>query len=108
MLATAESGSEHPLGLAVRNHCKEYFGSDQLGHCRDFKAIWGFGLTACVSDIECLVSGGDPSHSYIVLIGNREWMTLNELKVDDNIDKTMSTHENDGHTVILIAIDSRL
>ena len=108
VLATAESGSEHPLGLAVRNHCKEYFKSDQLGHCRDFKAIWGFGLSAAVTDIGGLVPGDDASHSYRVLIGNREWMTQNELKVTDDIDKLMSTHENDGHTVILIGIDGRL
>jgi cation transport ATPase len=92
----------------VRNHCKEYFKSDQLGHCRDFKAIWGHGLTACITGIECLVPGGDVSHAYIVLIGNREWMKCNKLKVDDKIDKAMSAHEQDGHTVILVAIDGRL
>lgn len=108
VLATAESGSEHPLGLAVRNHCKEYFKSDQLGHCRDFKAIWGFGLSASVTNIGCLVPSDNTSHAYNVLIGNREWMTRNELKVNDSIDQLMSTHENDGHTVILIGIDGKL
>lgn len=108
ILATAESGSEHPLGLAVRNHCKDYFKSDQLGHCRDSKAIWGFGLSASVTSIECLIPDDDASHSYKVLIGNREWMTRNDLRVTDAIDKLMSTHENDGHTVILVGIDGKL
>ncbi|CAF0725371.1 unnamed protein product [Rotaria sordida] len=106
--ATAESGSEHPLGLAVRAHCKEHFGSDQLGHCHDFKAVWGYGLTARVTDIECLVSDDNISRSYMVLIGNREWMMRNNLKVADSIDKIMSRHEHDGHTAILIAIDNKL
>jgi Cu+-exporting ATPase len=109
-LATAESGSEHPLGLAVRNHCKEHFGTDQLGLCRDFKAIWGYGLTAHVSNIECLVPTNDSdysSHVYLVLIGNREWMKCNHINVDDGIDKTMSVHEHDGHTAILVGIDGR-
>ena len=94
--------------MAVRNHCKEHFGSDQLGLCQDFKAIWGYGLQANVSDIECLLPNTNrtkESEKYRVLIGNREWMKRNHLKVDDGIDKTMSNHEHDGHTAILIAID---
>jgi cation transport ATPase len=47
------------------------------------------------------------SHVYSVLIGNREWMKCNHLKVDDGIDKTMSVHEHDGHTAVLIAIDRK-
>ncbi|CAF4930548.1 unnamed protein product [Rotaria sp. Silwood1] len=107
---TAESGSEHPLALAVRNHCKEYFGTDQLGLCRDFKAIWGYGLQAHVSDIDCLVSNTNTnsSHTYSVLIGNREWMKRNHLQFDDGIDKTMSAHEHDGHTAVLVAIDGKI
>lgn len=48
---------------------------------------------------------GVPSCTYSVLIGNREWMKRNHLSIDDGIDKTMSTHEHDGHTAVLVAID---
>lgn len=109
-LATAESGSEHPLGLAIRNHCKEYFGTNQLGLCRDFEATWGYGLTARVSNIGCLIpdkDDDDSSRVYLVLIGNREWMKCNHIQVDDGIDKTMSVHEYDGHTAVLVAVDGR-
>jgi Cu+-exporting ATPase len=34
-------------------------------------------------------------------------MKCNHLKVDDGIDKTMSVHEHDGHTAVLIAIDGK-
>ncbi|CAF3388099.1 unnamed protein product [Rotaria socialis] len=107
---TAESGSEHPLALAVRNHCKDHFGTNELGLCRDFKAIWGYGLQARVSNIDCLVKStdGGTSHIYSVLIGNREWMKRNHLSVDDGIDKTMSIHEHDGHTAVLVAIDGKV
>ncbi|UJR35789.1 hypothetical protein I4U23_028537 [Adineta vaga] len=107
---TAESGSEHPLALAVRNHCKEHFGTDQLGLCRDFKALWGYGLQARVSHINCLVASTteESSRTYSVLIGNREWMKCNHLMVDDGIDKTMSVHEHDGHTAVLVAIDGKI
>jgi Cu+-exporting ATPase len=110
-IGTAESGSEHPLALAVRNHCKEHFGTNQLGLCREFKATWGYGLQARVSQIECLMSStsadAESSRTYTVLIGNREWMKANHLRVDDGIDKTMSVHEHDGHTAILVAIDGK-
>jgi len=89
-LGTAESGSEHPLALAVRNHCRDCFGTDQLGLCQDFKAIWGYGLQAIVSNIEFLLSKTEQNQRYTVLIGNREWMKCNQLKIDDGIDKTMS------------------
>lgn len=94
--------------MAVRNHCKEHFASEQLGLCQDFKAIWGYGLQANVSEIENLVPSTTKtkkSTKYWVLIGNREWMKRNHLKVDNGIDKTMSLHEHDGHTAVLIAID---
>ena len=106
---TAESGSEHPLALAVRNHCKEYFGTEELGFCQDFKATWGYGLQARVSKIGCILSqaSNEEDRIYSVLIGNREWMKCNNLKIDDGIDKTMSVHEHDGHTAVLVAIDGK-
>ena len=107
LIGTAESGSEHPLALAICNHCKEHFGTDQLGLCREFKATWGYGLQARVSNIDCLIRNTteERSRAYSVLIGNREWMKCNHLTVDDGIDKTMSLHEHDGHTAVLVAID---
>lgn len=108
MLATAESGSEHPLALAIQNECKQRFSIEQLGQCFDFKATWGYGLFARVTGIDCLIPTSDTLRSYTVLIGNREWMIRNNLRVDENIDRAMSLHEQDGHTAVLVAIDGRL
>jgi P-type Cu+ transporter len=109
LLGTAESSSEHPLALAVRNYCRTYFGTQQLGHCQDFKATWGYGLQARVSKIDSLVGSSciDTSRIYSVLIGNREWMKRNRLTVNDTVDNAMSVHEQEGHTAILVAIDSK-
>lgn len=113
---TAESGSEHPLGMAIRKHCKEYFGYDQLGRCEEFKAVWGYGLSAKVHGIDSLMiheqnGSGDGAilidQSYNVLIGNREWMEKNNIHVDDDVDQSMTKHEHDGHTAVLIAIDGK-
>ncbi|CAF1058580.1 unnamed protein product [Didymodactylos carnosus] len=118
---TAESGSEHPLGLAVRNYCKEYFATEQLGRCQDFKAIWGYGLSCKVTGIDFLLKRTNKMNdriddltpaildkTYNVLIGNRKWMMRNKLEVDEGVDKTMVAHEQDGHTAILIAVDDKL
>ncbi|CAF4841012.1 unnamed protein product, partial [Rotaria socialis] len=112
----AESGSEHPLGKAVRAHCKGHFGCEQFGHCEDFNAIWGYGLSAKVNGIESLVnkingSGDNISlndKTYSVLIGNREWMERNNMNVTNEIDAAMAKHEHDGHTAVLIAVDSTI
>jgi Cu+-exporting ATPase len=109
---TAESGSEHPLGTAVRAYCKSYFGSEQLGHCEDFQSIWGYGLSAKVSGIESIVNKTNENNllndkTYLVLIGNREWMERNSIHVNNEIDSAMARHEHDGHTAVLIAVDGK-
>ncbi|CAF3090966.1 unnamed protein product [Rotaria sp. Silwood2] len=106
--ATAESGSEHPLALAIRNECKQRFGTEQMGQCFDFKATWGYGLFARVTGIDCLIPQSDTLRSYTVLIGNREWMMRNNIHVNEYIDRTMSKYEHDGHTAVLVAIDDIL
>lgn len=108
---SAESGSEHPLGMAVRKHCQSHFGCEQFGRCEDFKAVWGYGLSAKVHGVEDIINrnrqSGDFDKTYSVLIGNREWMKRNDINVTDEIDKAMTKHERDGHTAILVAIDGR-
>ncbi|CAF3611184.1 unnamed protein product [Rotaria sp. Silwood1] len=106
--ATAESGSEHPLALAIQNECKQRFGTEQMGQCFDFKATWGYGLFARVTGIDCLIPQSDALRSYTVLIGNREWMMRNNINVNEHVDITMSKHEHDGHTAVLVAIDDIL
>ncbi|XP_029627813.1 copper-transporting ATPase 1 isoform X2 [Salmo trutta] len=46
--------------------------------------------------------------SYVVLIGNREWMRRNGLQIRPDIDETMTEHERRGCTAVLVAVDSLL
>ncbi|CAF3788920.1 unnamed protein product [Rotaria sordida] len=113
---TVESCSEHPLARAIQTYCQNYFGCEQLGHCEDFNAIWGYGLSAKVNGIEFLINKHIGSSDtvylrdtiYSVLIGNREWMERNNIHVTNEIDSAMSKHEYDGHTAVLIAIDNKM
>ncbi|XP_029296836.1 copper-transporting ATPase 1 [Cottoperca gobio] len=46
--------------------------------------------------------------TYVVLIGNREWMRRNCLQVRPDIDEAMIEHERRGRTAVLVAVDSLL
>ncbi|KAL0175573.1 hypothetical protein M9458_027903, partial [Cirrhinus mrigala] len=45
--------------------------------------------------------------SYVVLIGNREWMRRNALQVRADVDEAMTDHEKRGRTAVLVAVDSK-
>ncbi|XP_037531257.1 copper-transporting ATPase 1 [Nematolebias whitei] len=46
--------------------------------------------------------------SFIVLIGNREWMRRNCLIVGPDINEAMVEHERRGRTAVLVAVDNEL
>uniref|UniRef100_A0A6Q2XT20 P-type Cu(+) transporter n=1 Tax=Esox lucius TaxID=8010 RepID=A0A6Q2XT20_ESOLU len=46
--------------------------------------------------------------SYVVLIGNREWMRRNALQIKPEVDEAMTEHERRGRTAVLVAVDSLL
>uniref|UniRef100_A0A3B4AS03 P-type Cu(+) transporter n=1 Tax=Periophthalmus magnuspinnatus TaxID=409849 RepID=A0A3B4AS03_9GOBI len=43
--------------------------------------------------------------TYVVLIGNREWMRRNCLQVSPEVDNAMTEHERRGRTAVLVAVD---
>lgn len=50
IIGTAESGSEHPIGLAITNYTKKML-NKFVGLCTDFEAQPGYGLKCVVSKI---------------------------------------------------------
>lgn len=46
--------------------------------------------------------------TYVVLIGNREWMRRNCLQIRPEIDEAMTDHERRGRTAVLVAVDNLL
>ncbi|XP_034037135.1 copper-transporting ATPase 1 [Thalassophryne amazonica] len=46
--------------------------------------------------------------TYIVLIGNREWMRRNALHITPDVDEAMIEHERRGRTAVLVAVDDVL
>ncbi|XP_070594515.1 copper-transporting ATPase 2 isoform X2 [Erythrolamprus reginae] len=139
LVGTAEASSEHPLGMAVTQYCKEELGTEILGCCKDFQTVPGCGISCNVSSIETLlgddieqnitslsphIDGFDKevqdqtplpkardtaiSHTYSVLIGNREWMRRNGLNISSEVHEAMRDHEMKGQTAILMAINGAL
>ncbi|MDK2882625.1 MAG: P-type Cu+ transporter [Bacillota bacterium] len=92
LAASAERGSEHPLGTAVVAGAEEE--GLALATPSDFKAIPGQGVSA-------RVNGRD------VRIGNRR--LLNESGVDfAQFEEELTRLENEGKTAMLLAVDGRL
>ncbi|KAJ7418100.1 ATPase copper transporting beta [Willisornis vidua] len=52
--------------------------------------------------------GPSSSHTYSVLIGNREWMRRNGLNIANDVNDAMTDHETKGQTAILVAINGGL
>ena len=93
LAAIAESGSEHPLGLAVINIAKEK--GIIVSNPDSFEAVSGHGLRASYA-------------VHTILIGNRKLMRDNNIPVGEEIDTTLSALETEGKTATLIAIDNKL
>ncbi len=93
LAAAAEVGSEHPLGEAIVRRAR-MDGAD-LPAADTFEAIPGCGV--CVT-----VDGAT------VLLGNRRLIADRNVALAADIEDRVRVLEEDGKTVILLAVDSRL
>ncbi len=92
LAATAERGSEHPLGEAIANGAKER--GLELGEASLFHAIPGFGIEAVIGDKK-------------VLVGTKKLMLTNDIAIDPLIER-MEQLEHQGKTAMLVAMDGKL
>jgi Cu+-exporting ATPase len=92
LAATAEKGSEHPLGEAIVNGAKNK--QLKLGEASKFNAIPGHG-------IEVDVEGKQ------ILIGNKKLMKDRNLPIDSILQR-MEELEGQGKTAMLMAVDGNL
>eukprot|EP01119_Soliformovum_irregulare_P015408 TRINITY_DN4332_c0_g1_i1.p1 TRINITY_DN4332_c0_g1~~TRINITY_DN4332_c0_g1_i1.p1 ORF type:complete len:1017 (+),score=316.00 TRINITY_DN4332_c0_g1_i1:56-3106(+) len=92
-VASAESGSEHPLANAVLERAKSM--GIEITPPSAFEAATGEGIICEV----------DKSS---ILVGNRRFMDRNNVKISDNIEIRMQQLEKEGATVIIAAINGNL
>ncbi|KAA8490394.1 Copper-transporting ATPase RAN1 [Porphyridium purpureum] len=93
LIASAECGSEHPLGRAVVAHAREVLGL-QLSSPSEVEALPGLGL-------RCMVDG------HAVMVGNRRLVQC-EQKRDSVRVQTTVCFEDDSKTVMIGAVDGRV
>ncbi|MHA2097352.1 MAG: heavy metal translocating P-type ATPase [Candidatus Kariarchaeaceae archaeon] len=91
--ASAESGSEHPLGKTIANYGKEKLTS--LENPEEFEAITGKGIKATISGKQ-------------VLVGSRSLMTDNGLIVSQNLEDKMVHFEEQGKTAMIVSTDDQV
>src|SRR5699024_468617 len=91
--ASAESGSEHPLGQAIVEYAKSTNG--QLSETDQFEAITGKGIRAEVK------VGADFKK---VLVGTRKLLKESDITLNESIEKQLSDLEKQAKTAMLLAI----
>ncbi len=91
--ASAEKGSEHPLGDAIVEHAKEK--KAKLFSVKNFKAIPGHGIF-------CVVRGKK------VLLGNNKLMDDEKIKIDLEIRKEFKRLSLEGKTVMFLAVNRKI
>ncbi len=87
LLATAEGGSEHPIGRAIIDAARER--NVELGVMSEFQAVKGHGLRAVVDGRE-------------LIAGNRRMMQDHNVSLD-NVEEDARSREAAGQTVVWLA-----
>jgi len=90
VVASAESGSEHPIGRALVEFARDRTGTKTL-QVENFQALSGMG-------IECVVDGSR------VLIGNRTLLESKNVAISSNIEEKIRTLEGVGKTVVIVVV----
>lgn len=90
--ASAESGSEHPLGKAIVNYAKQK--NLSLSTVKGFKAVLGGGLKAEID-------------SKLVNIGNIKFFNEEKIMLSELNEQQIEKLENQGKTVVHIAIEKK-
>jgi len=90
--ASAEKGSEHPLGKAIVQHAKAQ--EIHLFEPEEFKAFGGMGVQAKI--------GGKP-----VMLGKPQWFQEKEIDIH-RADDHIAPIQSQGKTVMLVAIENEL
>ncbi len=93
LVASAERGSEHPLGEAVVRHAQE--AGVHLANPSGFDAVPGHGIEATVD-------------GRLVLVGNLRLMRDRGVEIPNALLETKERLEGAGKTVMVVAVDGRV
>lgn len=92
IVASVEKKSEHPLADAIVNEAEKK--NIILKDCFDFNSITGSGIIATIDNKE-------------IIIGNIKLFESKKIKIDEDIFKKIEVLEEQGKTIIFVAIDNK-
>ncbi len=92
LAATAEKGSEHPIGEAIVRKAEE--NKIKIPSLKNYETISGKGIMAKYMN-------------RIILVGNRMFMNDNKISIDETEEQVQKL-ENEGKTAVLVAYGSKL
>ncbi|WP_278244300.1 copper-translocating P-type ATPase [Caldisalinibacter kiritimatiensis] len=92
LAASAEKGSEHPLGEAIVKRAKEK--EIEFKEIENFEAIPGKGIQAVIE-------------GKTIYVGNRKLMIEKDIEID-NIEQDISKLEQEGKTAMLVSVSDKV
>jgi Cu+-exporting ATPase len=99
LTASAESGSEHPLGQAIVEYARNE--NMEIISAQNFEAITGKGVKAEVKgEVETEVKE--------VFVGTRGLLEESGIDLDDTVEEQLSDLEKQAKTAMLVAIDGKV
>merc|ERR1711916_174196 len=102
IVEAAESLSEHPLAKAMVAHGEDVLGTDVLTvESSAFQAATGRG-------IQVTLDSSQSGLQFLCLIGNRTWMTENNVTIPHEVDASAQRLEGEGKTCMFVSVDSNL
>ena len=91
--AMAESGSEHPIALAILNEANER--KLDIGKVDEFEALVGLGVKAKVANNE-------------ILVGSDKIMRMFDILISDEVSNEIMKFQNDGNTTMLVSLNGKI
>jgi len=91
--AMAESGSEHPIALAILNEANER--NLNIGKVDEFEALVGLGVKAKVANNE-------------ILVGSDKIMRMFDILISDEVSNKIMKFQNDGNTTMLVSLNGEI
>ena len=91
--AMAESGSEHPIALAILNEANER--NLNIGRVDEFEALVGLGVKAKVDNNE-------------ILVGSDKIMRMFDILISVEVSNKIMKFQNDGNTTMLVSLNGEI
>jgi len=100
LAATVESGTRHPLALAIQNYAQQQ--GIQLLPAQDFLTVPGQGVSATV------LGGGNSNTLHHVLIGSEGWLQRCNISPNGALQEQAKVLTQSGKSVVYVSVNNKI